>query len=124
MRRSAPGRAEVGIDSFDKGLVTLYPSEQAGNATRQDPGPAPNPQSATIQYGPNLRNAVVRASNVRFENGAASSAPGNQLITGGTLDSEPILIYESQQIGSNIPGDGKFLFVCTEGSIYLVGVSS
>jgi hypothetical protein len=118
--KKTPGRAEVGIDSFDKGLVTLVPSDQAGRVGSVVPGANPNPQAITVQYGPDLKNAVVVASNVRFEDGSAQSAPGFEAITGGTVDGPVNLVVQSQQVGANIRADGKFLFVCTNGSIYLV----
>jgi hypothetical protein len=118
--KSGSGRAEVGIDSFDKGLVTLVPSDQAGRIDSVVPGANPNPQAITVQYGPDNKNAVVVASNVRFEDGAARSAAGFELATGDTPDGPVNLVLESQQVGSNITGDGKFLFICTSGSIYLV----
>lgn len=119
MKKAASGRVEVGLDSFDRGLVTIVPSEQAGKISGVIPGSNPNPQAVTLQYGPDLKKAVVAASNVRFENGAALSAPGYEQIAVTTPAEELIGIMESQQVGSNIPGRGKFLFVCTSAGIYL-----
>lgn len=113
-----PQRGQVAVQSFDKGLVTLVPSDQAGTSGMSPPDET-NPQASTIQLGPDDKNAVVVASNMRFGNGAGQNAPGYETVAADGLDAAPLLLYQSTQIGSTIVSSGNFKFVCTAGKIFL-----
>lgn len=107
-------RSEVRLESFDLGLVTLVPSDSAGRASSATGGMAqPDSQQSTVQLGANRKNAVVRASNIRFEDGAASCGPGYQPVGGDAPAGMPLLIYAAQTTAA------EFLILATSGEIYV-----
>jgi hypothetical protein len=71
----------VDVPSFTKGLVTLVPSDAAGKIAAPQ-GDQASVQAQTVQFGPDSKDAVVRASNVRFRDKSTWAAPGYQAFAG------------------------------------------
>jgi hypothetical protein len=110
--------AQVDVPSFTKGLVTLVPSESAGMIAAPQGAPQ-STQAQTVQFGPDSKDAVVVASNMRFRDKATMNAPGYQPFGGVSLGSPINLIFFSQQLGSSVPMPGTFLILATSTDIYI-----
>lgn len=107
-------QVKVSMESFDLGLITLVPSESAGSLQSATSGlQQPNPQASTVQLAQNLKNAVVSASNIRFEDGACSSGPGYQIFSGSSISDAPLMISTAQTLV------GKYLIVATASGVYI-----
>jgi hypothetical protein len=119
---TAPGvfkKAVVDVPSFTKGLVTLVPSDAAGFIAAPQAGMQQSPQAEPVQFGPDSKDAVVVASNVRFRDMSTLSAPGYQRMAGAAPPTPINLIFLSQQLGTSIPLPGVFLIFADETDIYV-----
>lgn len=119
---TSPGahkKVTVDVPSFEKGLVTLVPSDAAGRMGAPQGGDQQLIQGEPIQFGPDSRDAVVVASNVRFQDMSTLSAPGYEQVAGVTSTTPINLIFLSQQLGVSVPAPGTFLIFADGTDIYV-----
>lgn len=104
MRRSKA--VEVEVKQPSRGLITRAPSDFAN--PRQD------------QPNTDFLRAATEASNVRFEEGVATNAPGyERIVICPALDSPALLLHQANLIGLG-PFDARACLIFTQGEVSIV----